>query len=137
MGWLKRVFGSTDAVEEARAEAQQEEGHEDLRAPEALPAASRTGHRPAGWGEVETSQQGDDLVIAMPAPGLDPASIQLEPHGSSLKLQAKGSGTHGEQISLNETLALPEGSDPSPATVSYTDGRLVVRIPKSALKTGG
>jgi len=128
MGWLKRVFGSTDAVEEARAEAQQEEGR---------PAASRTGHRPAGWGEVETSQQGDDLVIAMPAPGLDPASIQLEPHGSSLKLQAKGSGTHGEQISLNETLALPEGSDPSPATVSYTDGRLVVRIPKSALKTGG
>jgi HSP20 family molecular chaperone IbpA len=98
---------------------------------------STTSARPAGWGEVETSQQGDDLVIAMPAPGLDPDSIHLEPEGSSLKLHARGSGSHGEHISLNETLSLPEGSDPSPATVSYTDGRLVIRIPKSALKTGG
>jgi HSP20 family molecular chaperone IbpA len=125
VGWLKRVFGSTDAMAEARAEASHE------------PGVTHTGPRPAGWGDVETSQEGGDIVIAMPAPGLDPDSIQLEPHGSSLKLQARGSGSHGEHISLNETLALPEGSDPSPATVSYTDGRLVVRIPKSALKSEG
>jgi HSP20 family molecular chaperone IbpA len=110
---------------EARAEASHDAG------------VTHTGPRPAGWGEVEMSQEGGDLVIAMPAPGLDPDSIRLEPHGSSLKLQARGSGSHGEHISLNETLALPEGSDPSPATVSYTDGRLVVRIPKSAFKSEG
>ena len=38
-------------------------------------------------------------------------------------------------IELNETLKLPEGSDASQARASYEDGRLVVRIPKSALKT--
>jgi HSP20 family molecular chaperone IbpA len=126
MGWLKRVFGSTDAMAETRAEAARDDG-----------GAQTAASRPAGWGEVETSQAGDDIVIAMPAPGLDPDSIRLEPQGSSLQVQAKGSGGHGEHISLNETLALPEGSDPSPATAAYTNGRLVVRIPKSALRTTG
>lgn len=125
MGWFKRVFGSTDAMVEARAE---------MKDDDAQPGVSPQSHRPAGWGEVETSQEGEDLVIAMPVPGLDPDSIHLETEGSSLKLHAKGSGRVGQHILLNETLALPEGSDPSPATVSYTDGRLVVRIPKSALK---
>jgi HSP20 family molecular chaperone IbpA len=117
VGLLKRLFGSEDALAEARAgEAVAE--HE----------------RPAGWGEVETSQEGDDLLIALPAPGLDESSIKLEPEGSSVKLHAKGSNSQGQHIELNETLRLPEGSDASVARAAYTDGRLVVRIPKSALK---
>ena len=128
MGWLKRVFGTTDAMAEARAEAAKEGA-------EPVATSSTSGTKPVGWGEVETSQEGDDLLIAMPAPGLDEDSIKLEPQGSSLKLHARGSNSQGQQIQLNENLALPEGSDSSQASVSYTNGRLVVRIPKSALKT--
>ena len=129
MGFLKRLFGSEDALAEARAEERAAD------APEPSAKTVTTGQRPEGWGEVETSQEGSDLLIALPALGLEEDSISLEPHGSSLKLHAKGSGAHGEQIQLNESLALPEGSDASQASVSYTAGKLVIRIPKSALKS--
>ena len=99
-------------------------------------ATTRTmGTRPAGWGEVETSQEGNDLLIALPAPGLDESSIRVEPEGSAVTLHARGTNSQGMHVELNETLNLPEGSDASQASASYTDGRLVVRIPKSALKT--
>jgi hypothetical protein len=112
MGWLKRVFGSTDAMAEARAEAARDDG-----------GAQTTASRPAGWGEVETSQEGDDIVIAMPTPGLDPDSIRLEPQGSSLRVQAKGSGSHGEHISLNEPWRFPrEAIRPPPPSLTRTDG---------------
>jgi HSP20 family molecular chaperone IbpA len=133
MGLLKRLFGSEDAMAEARAgEAAAERGV--IHATTTRTTTTRKADRPAGWGEVETSQEGDDLVVALPAPGLDESSIELEAQESSLKLYAKGTNSQGHRVELNETFNLPEGSDASQATASYADGRLVVRIPKSALK---
>jgi HSP20 family molecular chaperone IbpA len=133
VGLLKRLFGTEDAMTEARAgEAAEERG--EIHATTTRSTTATKGTRPAGWGEVETSQEGDNLVVALPAPGLDESSINLEAQGSSLKLYAKGRNPQGHHIELNETFNLPEGSDASQATASYTDGRLVVRIPKSALK---
>ena len=134
MGLLKRLFGSEDAMAEARAGAGAAE-REEIHGTTTRTTTTTKGTRPPGWGEVETSQDGDDLVIALPAPGLDESSIKLDPDGSSLKLHAKGSNSEGQHVELNETLSLPEGSDASQASAAYTDGRLVVRIPKSALKT--
>jgi len=133
MGLLKRLFGTEDAMAEARAGEAAEE-REVIHATTTRSTTTTKGTRPAGWGEVETSQDGDDLVVALPAPGLDESSIKLEAEGSSLKLHAKGTNGQGHHVELNETFNLPEGSDASAATASYTDGRLVVRIPKSALK---
>ena len=138
VSWLKRAFGTADAMEAVRERAGEQGGDDPAPASSAtIRTAAGASSRPAGWGEVETSQEGDDLVIALPAPGLEEDSIHLEPDGSTLKLHAKGANSKGQQILLDETLKLPEGSDPSPATVSYKDDRLVVRIPKSALKPGG
>jgi HSP20 family molecular chaperone IbpA len=133
VGLLKRLFGTEDAMAEARAgEAAAE--RDEIRGTTTTTRTTMQGERPAGWGEVETSQEGGDLVIALPAPGLDESSIELKPDGSSFQLHAKGSNSQGQHIELNETLKLPEGSDASQARASYEDGRLVVRIPKSALK---
>jgi len=135
VSWLRRMLGTADAVEDARERAVAEED----TAPEtgASGTSTTTNNRPAGWGDVETSQDGDELVIALPAPGLDKDSIEFEPEGSSVKLHATGSNREGQQILLDETLKLPDGSDASQATVAYEGERLVVRIPKSALKPGG
>jgi HSP20 family molecular chaperone IbpA len=108
--------------------------HEVIHGTTTTAKTTTYGERPEGWGEVETSQEGDDLVISLPAPGLDESSVKLEPEGSSGKLHAKGRNSHGHQIQLNETLRLPDGSDASQTRASYENGRLVVRIPKSALK---
>jgi HSP20 family molecular chaperone IbpA len=133
VGLLKRLFGTEDAMAEARAGEVAAE-QDETRGTTTTTATMTNRERPAGWGEVETSQEGGDLLIALPAPGLDESSIKLEPEGSSVKLHAKGSNSQGQHIELNETLKLPEGSDASQARAAYTDGRLVVRIPKSALK---
>jgi HSP20 family molecular chaperone IbpA len=133
MGLLKRLLGTEDAMAEARAGEDAAE-REEIEGTTTTSRTTTHGERPAGWGEVETSQEGGDLLIALPAPGLDESSIKLEPEGSSVKLHAKGSNSQGQHVELNETLKLPEGSDASQARASYTDGRLVVRIPKSALK---
>jgi HSP20 family molecular chaperone IbpA len=133
MGLLKRLFGTEDAMAEARAGEVAAE-REEIEGTTTATGTTTPGERPAGWGEVETSQERGDLLIALPAPGLDESSIKLEPEGSSVKLHAKGSNSQGQHVELNETLKLPEGSDASEARASYTDGRLVIRIPKSALK---
>ena len=133
MGLLKRLFGSEDALAEARAGEVAAE-REEMEGTTTRTTTTTHGERPAGWGEVETSQDGGDLLIALPAPGLDESSIKLDPEGSSIKLHAEGANSQGQHIELNETLKLPEGSDASQARAAYTDGRLVVRIPKSALK---
>jgi HSP20 family molecular chaperone IbpA len=134
VGLLKRLFGTEDAMAEARAgEAAAE--REEIRGTTTTARTTTHGERPAGWGEVETSQEGENLVVALPAPGLDESSIHLDPQGSSLKLHAKGSNSQGQHIELNETFNLPDGSDASQARASYEEGRLVVRIPRSALKT--
>src|SRR5262249_9547076 len=118
---------------EARAGEAAEE-REEIEGTTTKTTTTMHGERPAGWGEVETSQDAGDLLIALPAPGLDESSIKLDPEGSSIKLHAKGANSQGQHIERNETLKLPEGSDASQARAAYTDGRLVVRIPKSALK---
>ena len=121
MSWLRRLFGTTDAVEDARERAD---------------AGGKTGSNlPAGWTSPTTRDEGDTLVLEMQAPGLDPETLAVEPHGSHLHIRATGAREHGRQkISLDESLNFPEGSDLSGVTTDYDDGRLVIRIPKSGIK---
>ena len=129
MSWLKKLFGTTDAMEDARARAPQDE------VPVAASTKTATSKLPAGWASPTTRDEGDSIVLEMPAPGLDPDTLTVEPEGSKLHLRASGKSADGhETISLDESLNFPEGSDLSGATADYADDRLVVRIPKTGLK---
>jgi HSP20 family molecular chaperone IbpA len=129
VSWLKKLFGTTDAMEDARARAPQDE------APVAASTKTTTSKLPAGWASPTTRDEGDSIVLEMPAPGLDPDTLTVEPEGSKLHLRASGKSADGhETISLDESLNFPEGSDLSGATADYADDRLIVRIPKTGLK---
>jgi len=118
VSFLKRLFGSTDAVEDARARAGKEEGS----------AAA-----PAGWNVTspEVTQTDDEVILKMDALGLDPASLESEVDGDALVLKAHGTTDTGSKVSLNERLKLQGAGDLSRADVSYEDGKLVIRLPKS------
>jgi HSP20 family molecular chaperone IbpA len=109
VSFLKRLFGTTEG-----------------RSPSNLPA---------GWASPTTRDDGDAIVFEMTAPGLDPDTLMVEPQGSKLHISAGGQSDDGRQkIALDETLDFGEGNDLSGATADYSDGRLVIRIPKSGLK---
>ena len=128
MSWLKRLMGSTDAVEDARAHAE----HDSEPIPES--STKQSSALPGGWGKPDVSDEGDVIVIAMQAPGLEADTVSVEPRGSSLQVRAEGEGGPREHIKLDEALKFPEGSDLSGATASYSDDKLVVRIPKAGIK---
>jgi HSP20 family molecular chaperone IbpA len=118
VSFLKRLFGTTDALEDARAQAVKE--------------AEATS---AGWGSPTTREEGELLVIEMHAPGLDPESFVAEPEGSTFHVKASGSSDRPRvKTTLDETINFAEGSDLSGATATYVDDKVVIRIPKSGLK---
>ena len=129
MSFLKRLLGTTDAVEDARERAE----HDSELAP-AAPAADQSSALPGGWGKPDVSDEGDVIVIALQAPGLKADTVSVEPRGSSLQVRAEGERGPNEKIKLDEALKFPEGSDLSGATASYSDDELVVRIPKAGIK---
>ena len=129
MSWLKKLFGTTDAMEDALARAPQDES------PVTASTKTTTSNLPAGWASPTTRDEGDTMVLEMPAPGLDPDTLAVEPQGSKLRITASGKSDDGSQkLSLNESLSFPEGSDLSGATADYADDRLSIRIPKAGLK---
>ena len=123
MGFLKRLLGTTDALDDARARA----GDEPVAAPPGAPAAS-------GFGVPEVTQTGNEVVLKMNAPGVDPESVKSEVEGEAIVVKARGTSDTGGPINLNERLNL-KGADLSRAAVTYEDGQIVVRLPKSAFKT--
>ena len=124
MGFLKRLLGTTDALDDARARA----GDEPVAqaAPPGAPAAS-------GFGVPEVTQTGNEVVLKMNAPGLDPESVQTEVEGEAILVKARGTSDTGGPINLNERLNL-KGADLSQVAVTYEDGQIVVRLPKAAFK---
>ena len=124
MSLLRRLFGTTDALDDARARA----GDEPV-AQAAPPAA----HATPGFTAPEVTQTDNEVVLKMNAPGLDPESVQTEVEGSALVVKARGTSDTGTAINLNERLNL-KGADLSQADVSYKDGQIVVRLPKAAFK---
>ena len=124
MGFLKRLLGTTDALDDARARA----GDEPVaRAAEpAAPAAS-------GFSAPEVTQTAEEVVLKMNAPGLDPESLASEVEGSAIVVKARGTSDTGAPINLNERLNL-KGADLSKAAVTYEDGQIVVRLPMAAFR---
>ncbi len=124
MSLLRRLFGTTDALDDARARAG------DEPAPE---AAQPGAHTAPGFTAPEVTQTDDEVVLKMNAPGLDPETVQTEVEGSAIVVKARGTSDTGAAINLNERLNL-KGADLSEADVSYEDGQIVVRLPKAAFK---
>jgi len=122
VGLLKKLLGTTDAMAEARSEVERSEGSP-----------------PHGWNVTSpgVEQTDSEVILRMDAPGLDPASLESSVDGDALVLKAHGTTDSGSKVSLNERLKLAGASDLSAASVSYEDGKLVVRIPKTAFPESG
>ena len=116
VGFLKKVLGTTDAMAEAR---------------KAVPASESSA--PHGWNltSPDVEQTDGDVILRMAAPGLDPSSLESSVDGDALVLKAHGTTDTGSRVSLNERLKFSGAGDLSAASVSFEDGKLVVRIPKS------
>jgi HSP20 family molecular chaperone IbpA len=120
---LGRLFGTTNALDDARARAG-DEPVAQVAEPD-VPAS--------GFAAPEVTQTDDEVVLKMNAPGLDPESVQTEIQGSAIVVKARGTSDTGAEINLNERLNL-KGADLAQAAVSYEDGQIVVRLPKAAFK---
>jgi HSP20 family molecular chaperone IbpA len=121
VGLLKKLLGTTDAMAEARSEVERSEGSP-----------------PHGWNVTSpgVEQTDSEVILRMDAPG-NPASLESSVDGDALVLKAHGTTDSGSKVSLNERLKLAGASDLSAASVSYEDGKLVVRIPKTAFPESG
>ena len=117
MSFLKRLLGTTDAIEDSRDRA-----------------TEQGGSSPPGWNVTspEVTQTDDEVIMRMAAPGLDPSSLESEVDGDALVLKARGETGPRSTISLNERLKLKGAGDLSQASISYEDGKIVVHIPKSS-----
>jgi len=117
VSFLKKLLGTTDAMAEARSEISKSEGS-----------------APHGWNVTspQVEQTDSEVILRMDAPGLDSSSLESSVDGDALVLKAHGTTDTGSKVSLNERLKLAGAGDLSAATVSYEDGKLVVRIPKTA-----
>lgn len=115
---MKKLLGTTDAMAEGREAVAKSEG---------LPP-------PHGWNLTapEVEQTDSEVILRMDAPGLDPASLESAVDGDALVLKAHGTTDTGSKVSLNERLKLGGAGDLSAASVSYEDGKLVIRFPKSS-----
>jgi HSP20 family molecular chaperone IbpA len=115
VGLLKRLFGSSDAVEDARERAAE---HQDA---------------PAGWNltSPEIEQTDDEVILRMAAPGLHASSLQHFLHEDTIVLKGHGTTDAGAKVMLNERLKL-QGADLSQAKLTYERGQIVVRFPKAA-----
>src|SRR5437867_5053730 len=118
MSLLKKLLGTTDAMAEAR---------------KSVPASE--GSAPHGWNVTspEVEQTDSEVILRMDAPGLDPSSLESSIDGDTLVLKAHGTTDTGSKVSLDERLKLAGAGELSAASVSYQDGKLVIRIPKSSL----
>ena len=63
---------------------------------------------------------------------MDPSTLETEVDGDGLVLKARGETGSHSTISLNERLQLKGAGDLAQASVTYEEGKIVVRIPKSA-----
>jgi HSP20 family molecular chaperone IbpA len=121
---LGRLFGTTNALDDARARA----GDEPV-----AQVAQPDGHAAPGFTAPEVTQTADEVVLKMNAPGLDSETVQTEVEGSAIVVKGRGTSDAGAAINLNERLNI-KGADLSQADVSYEDGQIVVRLPKTAFK---
>jgi HSP20 family molecular chaperone IbpA len=124
MGLLGRLFGTTKALDDARARA----GDEPV-----AQVAQPDAHAAPGFTAPEVTQTADEVVLKMNAPGLDSETVQTEVEGSAIVVKGRGASDTGAEINLNERLNI-NGADLSQAEVSYEDGQIVVRLPKAAFK---
>ena len=67
MSLLRRLFGTTDALDDARARA----GDEPV-----VQAAQPDAHAAPGFSAPEVTQTADEVVLKMNAPGLDPETFK-------------------------------------------------------------
>jgi HSP20 family molecular chaperone IbpA len=116
MGWLKRVFGSTDALEEARRDDFTETSVSEPAKSVAIPSIDL---------------EDDELVIRMPLRGVDRDTVVIEHEDGKLRVRASG-GTPQNRLQLNEVIKLDGPFDAEAATTDFEDDVLVLRVPKRA-----
>jgi HSP20 family molecular chaperone IbpA len=118
-GWFKRLFGSVDAVSEARKRAEVETAEPAQPAPAAVESLTMP----------TAKMESDQLVVRMPLPNVDHDSVGIEHEDGKLRVRASG-GTPQNRVEVNEVLDLKGPLDLDAATTEFEGDVLVVRVPK-------
>jgi len=73
--------------------------------------------------------EGDELVLRMHAPAIDPSTVELDTHDDHLHLRASGTKPDGSKVKIEETMRI-SGADESRARVATEGDDLVIRLPR-------
>jgi hypothetical protein len=73
--------------------------------------------------------EGDNLVLRMHAPEIDPSTVEFDSHGGHLHVRASGTKPDGANVKLDETIRV-SGGDESRAQVAKEGDDLVIRMPR-------
>jgi hypothetical protein len=73
--------------------------------------------------------EGDELVLRMHAPMIDPSTVELDTHDDHLRLKASGTKPDGSNVKIEETIRV-SGGDESRAHVAKEGDDLVIRLPR-------
>lgn len=95
----------------------------------------------AGLPRVEIHEEGPDLVVRLPVPGLDPESLEVRLAARALYLRGEGRRAYREERadwflsaaswgSFSTVVPLPAAVDPARGRALLRDGVLEVRAPR-------
>ena len=107
-----------------------------------LGSAELGGESVAWMPKVDVKRKDDDIVIRAELPGIDPAGVDVEVTDGVLTIRGERrqeERQEGEDWlvcescygSFERSLSIPDGVDPGSITAEYTDGILVVHVPKA------
>ncbi|MHB1016750.1 MAG: Hsp20/alpha crystallin family protein [Coriobacteriia bacterium] len=105
--------------------------------------AAEVGKESVAWmPKVDVKRKDDDIIIRAELPGIDPADVDVEVTDGVLTIRGERhqeGKQEGEDWlvcescygSFERALTIPDGVDPASITAEYTDGILVVHVPKA------
>ncbi|MHB1476063.1 MAG: Hsp20/alpha crystallin family protein, partial [Coriobacteriia bacterium] len=107
-----------------------------------LGTADVGGESVAWMPKVDVKRKDDDIIIRAELPGIDPADVDVEVTDGVLTIRGERrqeAKKEGEDWlvcescygSFERALTIPDGVDPASITAEYTDGILVVHVPKA------
>ena len=108
--------------------------------------SAEVGKESVAWmPKIDVKRKDDDIIVRAELPGIDPADVDVEVTDGVLTIRGERrqeERQEGEDWlvcescygSFERSLTIPESIDPATITADYTDGILVVHVPK-ALET--
>lgn len=92
--------------------------------------------------KIDVKSKGDDIVVHVELPGIDPDEVDIEVTDGVLTIKGERKAEEEREDegwiiressygSFERSMVLPEGVDPGSISAEYTDGILEVHVPKA------